>query len=108
MAERLTNKGILVSTTDDYANIPGKRYATRRIKMGIWIHLNHQYDDAVAVISNPKHEPITRLTAEEMDQIRAEAKHQLSEMVDSIFAKIMTYVLALGLLGLLGYILISL
>ncbi|WP_331350996.1 hypothetical protein [Cellvibrio sp. UBA7671] len=107
MAQRLTNKGILVSTTDDYANIPGKTYVAQKIKMGIWIHLNHQYDDAIAVIANPKHEPTSRLTFEQMEKIRTEAKHQFGKIVESAFTKCITYFLALGLLFLLGYILIN-
>ena len=46
------------------------RMQSGALKTGLWISLNHQYDDAMAVLQNPEHIVTTGLSPEEMSVIR--------------------------------------
>lgn len=71
---KLRKKGILASSTSDYANIPRYGSAAKQIKEGVWIHLNHQYADAVNLLRDPGHKVKTALTPEEMTRIELNAR----------------------------------
>ena len=93
----LTQKGILVSTTDDYANIPSESYVAKNVKIGIWVHLDHQYNDAVSLLKNKQHVVENPLTALEMQQLKEEANNYLGKAAGNIFRKIIIGLLAIGL-----------
>lgn len=103
----LKAKGILASSTDDYANIPGKTHLARNIKVSIWIHVNHQYNDAIAILRNPHHQPATGLTEEEMEEVQQGAKNQLGNFAEEMFIKLITILLATGLIALIFYVAIN-
>lgn len=107
IAVRFRVKGIAASTTDDYANIPGKTYLAKNIKMGIWVHLDHQYQDALALIANPNHHPTTALTEAEMEHIKEASKNALGNFAETLFTKLITILLATGLIALIFYVAIS-
>jgi hypothetical protein len=101
---RLRSKGILASSTDNYANIPRYRYAAKTIKQGIWIHLSGQYSDALLLLQNPKAEIKSGLTEEQMQTIEAEARSALYNASSAFFSNVATTVLSLLLAAVLAYI----
>ncbi len=96
----LTQKGILVSTTDDYANIPGKSYVAKNLKIGIWVHLDYQYNDAVALLKNKQHVVENPLTLLEIQKLKTEANNYLGKVVENIFKKLIIGMLVIGLVFL--------
>ena len=103
----LTQKGILVSTTDDYANIPGKSYVAKNLKIGIWVHLDHQYNDAVALLKNKQHVVENPLTLVEMQNLKIEANSYLGKALENVFKKIIIGGLVIGLIFLTYHLFIK-
>ncbi len=68
---------------------------TGAISVGLWVLLNHQYDDAVAYLNNRRHKITTGITAEEMKFLKEQAKINTYHYIN----KVLIYA---GLLGLLG------
>lgn len=100
----LRSKGILASSTDNYANIPRYSYAAKSIKQGIWVHLSSQYSDALLLLQDPKAEIKSALTEEQMQTIEAEARSALYSASSAFFSKVATTVLLLLLTSLLAFI----
>jgi hypothetical protein len=90
VANYLTQRGILVSTTDDYANLPGKSYATRNVKIGIWIHMDDQYDDAIALLKNKNHTVKNPLSIDDMQELKEQAKKNFYSFTIKIAIKAFT------------------
>lgn len=103
----LRSKGILVSGTDSYANIPRYSHAAKSIKQGIWVHLNSQYSDAVLLLAKPNAEIKSGLTEEQMLAIETEAKTALFKASSLFFSRLATTVLALCLISFAAYILFN-
>lgn len=103
-ARFLTEKGVLVSTTDDYANIPGKSYVAKNIKIGIWVHLDIQYEDAVALLKNRQHVVKHPLSHAEMQKLKTEASAYLSNAVEKATRILL---ICLVILGLFLYLLLN-
>lgn len=94
----------MATNASEYANIPRYGTAARSIKKGIWVHLNHQYDDAVKVLNNPNHVVSTALTDEQMETIEAEAKNALINASSSFFSRVAVIVLGAALILVVGYV----
>ncbi len=83
--QRLRNKGILATDASDYANTPIYGSAAKSIKQGLWINLNHQYPDAVALLRNRNHDVTTSLTEDEMVNLEIQAKSFLLNTSNRFF-----------------------
>lgn len=103
----LRSRGILVSGTDSYANIPRYSHAAKSIKQGIWVHLNSQYSDAVLLLAKPNAEIKSGLTEEQMLAIETEAKSALFKASSLFFGRLATTVLVLCLISFSAYILFN-
>lgn len=101
-AEILLKKGILVSTTDDYANI--QTNAARNIKRGIWIHIDEQYDDALKLLKNRNHSVSNPLTYEEMESIKLASKSQMENYIKKLSEKTLTLIFSAILITLIAYV----
>lgn len=100
----LRERGILATDASEYANIPTYGVAAKSIKKGVWIHLHHQYDDALKVLKNPSHVVATALSQEEMTIIEQAAKQALFSASSTFFSKVATAVFVSALLALLVYV----
>ncbi len=69
MASKLEKKGILahVSSKNSYLL---SRHMTGAIKVGLWIVLEKQYDDAESLLKNPKHKITTALPKDEFINLK--------------------------------------
>jgi|SRR5690606_187642 hypothetical protein len=103
----LRSKGVLVSSTDSYANIPRYGHAAKAIKQGIWVHLNNQYADALLLLQNPNAKVGSGLTEEQMQLIEADAKFTLYRASSSFFSKVATVILLLSIIAFLSYVAIN-
>ena len=103
----LREQGILATDASNYANIPRYDSAARKIKEGIWVHLNHQYIDALKVLEDPDHSVDTALTAEQMKEIECSARQALFHASSRLFSKLATYILVSALIGLVVYVIYS-
>lgn len=81
----LLSKGVLATSTESYANIPTKSVPAKSIKQGIWITLDHQYEDAVEILNNPEHEAATALTPNEIKALSEAASEQLGMVASKYF-----------------------
>ncbi|WP_039912812.1 hypothetical protein [Cellvibrio mixtus] len=103
----LRSKGILVSSTNDYANIPRYGHAARAIKQGIWVHLSNQYSDAMLLLKNPNAVIQSGLSDEQMEAIESEAKAAFYNSSSVFFSRVATVILCMGLIVLLSYVALS-
>ena len=101
---QLRAAGVLcvVRDVDPHAMQPSKT-GTRRI--GLWVVLDEQFDDAVALLQNPDHEPTRRLDDAEMRALESEVTGSTDRLCDEMRKPILTAVGALLLLLLLFLIL---
>ena len=81
----LKSRGILASNSSENVNIPRSSRAARFIKQGVWIHLNHQYQDAVSLLQDKNHEVTTGLTEEEITHLTDASKSQFNKLVNYLF-----------------------
>ena len=69
IAARLEHVGILAYVSSANSHLFG-RIQTGALKVGLWIVLEHQYEDALAYLQNEKREITTALTAEEIEELK--------------------------------------
>jgi hypothetical protein len=98
----LRENGILASDAADYGNAPTYSMAAKNIKQGIWVHLNHQYADAIAVLHDKSHVVKTKLTEEEMQKIEASAKNLFFNLSTQFFGFLAKGIFYLGLIGIIA------
>ena len=94
-ANMLAANGIMVSTTDELASHE-RHYTTaaKMIKQGIWVHINHQYHDAIELLNNPDHEVQCPLTQDEMNELKKQAKKNIPTIYLYILKWTIIYFLA--------------
>lgn len=71
------------------------RSRTGAITVGLWVLLNHQYEDAVSYLKNRKYKVKTGITADEIKHLKEQAKVNTYNYMN----KVLIYA---GLLALLG------
>ena len=81
-ALRLRNQGIKASSTNESVNFPRYSMAAKNIKRGVWIHIDHQYDDALNYLRNPQYEITTGLSEEELARLEDSANIYLNKLVN--------------------------
>ncbi|BFM13516.1 hypothetical protein R50072_36690 [Simiduia litorea] len=70
LAERLRAKGIFTHVSSRQSKRIGA-FATGALKVGVWSVLDHQAKDAIALLSNSRHQVENPLTEGEMVEIEA-------------------------------------
>ncbi|WP_281213753.1 hypothetical protein [Shewanella insulae] len=68
LAERLRAKGIFTHVSSRQSKRIGA-FATGALKVGVWSVLDHQATDAIALLSNNRHQVENPLTEEEMVEL---------------------------------------
>jgi len=103
----LMSSGIAVSTTDDYANIPKYGTAARNIKSGIWILLDHQYEDALCVIKDKNYVVKNPLSEEEIEFLKSSAKNTITNFINDISSKVITVIVIFIFLFIVVYVFVN-
>ncbi len=80
------------------------RAKTGALKVGLWVVLDQQYDDALKLLENPEHVPAYQLSDEEMDSIKATAINDQQAKFQIYIEKFATWGLVLVLLVLASYV----
>jgi hypothetical protein len=76
ITEALRMEGIYTFTSNDEAKrIDPIGFATGVLKVGIWVVIDDQYEDAVALLKDPTHKPAHPLTSEEMHLLDEKRKN---------------------------------
>lgn len=78
----LKDHGILATSTNENVSIPTYSIAARNIKKGVWIHLDHQYDDAVNLLKDETYKVQTGLTKNEMAQLSSASKVHFNKLAN--------------------------
>lgn len=78
----LKDHGILAISTNENVSIPTYSIAARNIKKGVWIHLDHQYDDAVNLLKDETYKVQTGLTKNEMVQLSSVSKEHFNKLAN--------------------------
>lgn len=94
LAGRLRSSGVLTYISGKHANHLGPA-VTGPIKVGVWVVLDHQAQDAEALLINNEHQVKQPLTEEEMITLEAQGKHAIGKL--GIYA-------ALAVLGIIGFV----
>ena len=79
IAAKLEEQGILTFISGR-ESLRLMRYRAGIFDVGLWVVLDHQYDDAIALLNDPGHTVESPLTAEEMAYLRAQASSQSSSL----------------------------
>ncbi len=98
----LRSKGILAKHNSEFQKAPHSHLN----KKGVWVILDSQYADAVALMSDGFHKVSNPLTEEEMLQLEADAKNLLlnqSSKFFSLIAKVIFYTSLSGFMVYVGY-----
>lgn len=98
----LASKGILAKHNSEFQNAPHNHLN----KKGVWVIIDSQYADAVALMSNRSHTVENPLSKEEMLRLEVTAKAQLLNASSHFFswlAKVIFYILAFGFVTYVGY-----
>jgi hypothetical protein len=97
MVEQLKVNGILAISNDAASNniIPLFNANAAKFEVGIWLIMDYQYNDAVALLDNPEHTVEFPLTPREMELVEEERKKAYSPYTK----KILYFVMKIFILG---------
>lgn len=101
LAGRLRSEGVLTHISGKHANHLGPA-VTGPIKVGVWIVLDHQAQDAEALLINSEHQVAQPLTEEEMVMLEAQGDHAIRKL--GIYAAFVV----LSIIGFIAFIVIRL
>lgn len=95
LAERLRRKGVFTHVSGKQSKQLGA-LVTGAVKVGVWAVLDHQVKDAIALLSNNKHQVENPLTEEEMVDIEVKMASTGGDLSDIAIK-------ALAVIALLGF-----
>ena len=93
-------KGILTHVSSRYSN--NLRIITGAMTVGLWVILDDQYADAIALKNNRAHQPVTSLSEDEMIQLEALGQIHYEQTSSKMLSFIGT---SIAIIALAGYIL---
>lgn len=103
LAEKLESKGIVTYISSKRSH-ELSRIRTGAFKVGLWAVLDHQFQDAMAFLSNSKHKITTGVSPEEMVQLKKQAKVSAYNSLN----KFLIYTFCgIGLLAFIIYLIVS-
>ena len=95
-------KGILTHVSSRHSN--SLRMITGATKVGLWVVLDDQYQDAIELRRNQSHRPSTTLSENEMTELEALGKSQLTESSAKMLSAIGYGVITVVLVGYILYV----
>ena len=101
---QLREKGVLtyLSSVNSYRL---SRVRTGALKVGLWVVLEKQFQDAKRLLSNPNHKPMYRLSESEMAEIETKASNAYGAMSQNLINTALAWLSAITLVALIGYLL---
>jgi len=79
IAATLKSAGILIFIANEETRpLTTQKVNMGLVKVGVWVVLDHQYDDAIAVLSNPRHIVKHPLTKQELNAMSRELRTPFS------------------------------
>ena len=91
--DRLIESGIPVFEPSKYSNVPGFKVGPRHRVLAIW--LDHQYEDAIALLRNPSHAVKNPVDVDEFARLQDQADGSFEDKVDRVTEKALNWVFAL-------------
>ena len=103
ICSKLRNAGILayVSSAQSYML---SRVKTGALKVGLWIILDDQFEDAKELLRNPKYKPKVVLTEQEMIDLEIEAKQAKIASSKMLFEKAAAWFFGSIICGLIAFV----
>ena len=101
VAMDLRRNGILAQVSDKYSNTHS--FASGSFKVGLWVVLDEQYEDALGLLANADYTVLNPLSEAEMLAIEGAADKASKYLFTEAFNIITNGMIILLLLGLLGY-----
>ena len=95
-------KGILTHVSSRHSN--SLRMITGATKVGLWVVLDDQYQDAIELRKNQSHRPSTTLSEDEMTELEALGKSQLTESSAKMLSAIGYGVITVVLVGYILFV----
>lgn len=80
VADKLRNRGILCHVSSKQSHSLGPYSGV--VSVGLWVVLNSQYRDALAVLDNPRHKVENPLAEEEMLELEAYAATRVAKVAE--------------------------
>jgi len=102
LADRLRAKGVLTHVSGRQSQ-QLSAFVTGAVKVGVWAVLDHQAKDAVALLSNNRHQVVNPLSEEEMIDLELKMTAAGGDL-SNIAIKVLVVI---GLLGLGIYVLLK-
>lgn len=103
LAWELRQKGILTHISSKRSYQLG-RIRTGVFKVGLWVVLDKQFNDAKKLLKNPNHVIGFKLSEEEMLTLEKEAEASFSRDISGLFTKSANWIMTLVLLAIIGFI----
>lgn len=95
-------KGILTHVSSRYSN--GLRVITGATTVGLWVVLDEQYQDALALKQDREHQPANALTEHEMTELENLAKNTVEDSSSKILFALGYGVIVTALMGYIFYV----
>jgi len=104
LAWKFREKGILTHISSQRSHQLGS-IKTGALKVGLWVVLKKQYNDAEMLHKNENHKVMFPLREEEMLTLEKEAKESFSKEISASYTKVANKVMLLALFGLIAFVL---
>lgn len=102
LSQRLRVRGILTHVSGKQSKQLGA-LVTGTVKVGVWAVLEDQTGDAIALVTNNRHQVVSPLTEEEMLEIEAQA----TSINDGLGAVATKALVGISVLGVVLYVLLK-
>ncbi len=95
VAARLEHAGILAYVSSVNSHLFG-RIQTGALKVGLWIVLEHQYEDALAYLQDEEHDITTALSAQEIEELRSRTQSASYDFFNRVLIYAAGFILVAG------------
>ena len=102
LSQRLRQKGVLTYISSKQSKQFGA-HQTGAVKVGVWVVLTEQENDAISLLSNKKHQVEYVLSEEQMEKLELQAKDKMESATKVILNKLLVLVLVLIAIPVITY-----
>jgi len=96
LSRRLEKKGIAIFISSRRSHNLGGLF-TGAFKVGVWVILNHQYQDAIQLVANKRHEVLNPLTEDEIQHLKTDMKGKTAgALLFTLLKLIVLFVIIIG------------